>query len=76
MIKKFLAGFALLALLAGQPAMAYDRDAFCLGFEEGYKTIKGENIMMPMCPMEPMTPMGSTPFREGIKAGIAKGLKS
>jgi len=43
---------------------------FCAGFEEGYKMIKGSNVMVPMCPMANMTPMNSTDFREGIKAGI------
>lgn len=40
------------------------------GFVEGYKAIKGNNIMVPMAPMAPMTPIGQTPFRMGILAGI------
>jgi hypothetical protein len=44
--------------------------SFCDGFREGYLSVKGNNAMVPMCPMETMTPMGSTPFRAGIKAGI------
>ena len=43
---------------------------FCRGFEEGYKIIKGDNVYVPFCPFEPFTPFGSTPFREGIKAGM------
>ena len=43
---------------------------FCEGFEEGYKTVKGDVGLVPMCPLEPLTPLGSTPYREGIKAGI------
>ena len=43
---------------------------FCDGFEMGYKTVKGNNVMVPMCPMAPMTPMGYTPYQEGIKAGM------
>jgi len=43
---------------------------FCAGFKEGYKTIKGDMVMVPMCLMAPMTPMDSTDFREGIKAGM------
>ena len=58
------------ALAAVTCAHADDRDDFCAGFEEGYKSVKGGMAMTPMCPMAPMTPLGSTPFREGIKAGI------
>ena len=32
------------------------------GFEEGYRMI--------IAPIQPLTPLGSTPFREGLKAGI------
>lgn len=45
---------------------------FCDGFEEGYKTVKGEMVLVPLCPLEPLTPLGSTPFREGLKAGMKK----
>ena len=43
---------------------------FCAGFEEGYKSIKGDMVIVPICPIAPITPIGSTDFREGIKAGI------
>ena len=46
------------------------RADFCAGFEEGYKTIKGNMVIVPICPIGPITPIGSTDFREGIKAGI------
>ena len=46
------------------------QDDFCRGFEEGYKSIKGELVIVPICPIAPITPIGSTDFREGIKAGI------
>jgi hypothetical protein len=46
------------------------KSEFCTGFEEGYKSIRGDMVLVPLCPLEPLTPMGSTPFREGIKAGI------
>jgi len=46
------------------------QDAFCAGFEEGYKTVKGDMVIVPICPIPPITPIGSTDFREGIKAGI------
>jgi hypothetical protein len=45
-------------------------DEFCAGFREGYKTIKGDMVIVPICPIPPITPIGSTDFREGIKAGI------
>ncbi len=44
--------------------------SFCDGFREGYKSIKGNIALVPICPIEPITPIGSTPFREGIKAGM------
>jgi len=46
------------------------QDEFCAGFEEGYKTVKGNLVIVPICPIAPITPIGSTDFREGIKAGI------
>jgi hypothetical protein len=50
-------------LLAGQ-------NEFCAGFEEGYKTIKGDMVLVPLCPLAPLTPLGSTDYREGLKAGM------
>lgn len=58
------------ALGLTSPAFA-DQAEFCAGFEQGYKAIKGNMVMVPLCPLEPLTPLGSTPFQEGIKAGIA-----
>ena len=46
------------------------QDEFCVGFEEGYKSIKGDMVIVPICPIAPITPIGSTDFREGTKAGI------
>ena len=46
------------------------KDSFEAGFEEGYKSIKGDMVLVPLCPLPPLTPLGSTDFREGIKAGI------
>ena len=68
MKRVFISVFAL--LLVSGSAFADEQAEFCIGFEEGYKTVKGEMVMVPMCPMANMTPMGSTPFREGLKAGI------
>jgi len=58
-----LAIFSSSLLFAGQ-------DEFCAGFEEGYKSIKGDMVIVPICPIAPITPIGSTDFREGIKAGM------
>ena len=54
-----------------------NKDSFKEGFEEGYKSVKGNMVIVPICPIAPITPIGSTPFREGIKAGIkaAGGLR-
>jgi hypothetical protein len=46
--------------------------SFCDGFAEGYKTVKGNLALVPLCPLEPLTLLGSTAFREGIKAGMKK----
>ena len=60
---------ALLSVLVlSLPARA--ESAFCAGFELGYKTIKGNMVLVPLCPLEPLTPLGSTPFQEGLKAGM------
>lgn len=51
------------------PAHA-DPNEFCAGFAEGWRSVRGEQAKLPACPAEPATPNGSTPFREGVKAGI------
>lgn len=61
--------FLSLALIASTSAFA-EKTEFCQGFEEGYKTDKGDMIIVPICSIEPITPIGSTSFREGIKAGM------
>ncbi|CZG75651.1 TPA: hypothetical protein RJX18_001752 [Legionella pneumophila] len=65
MKKTFLAVLMFSGLNGGVYA-----SAFCNGFEEGYKTIKGDMVIVPICPIEPITPIGSNSYREGIKAGI------
>ena len=55
------------------PAIFNSSSAFCRGFEEGYKSVKGDLVIVPICPIEPITPIGSTAFREGLKAGTNKG---
>jgi len=64
---RLLSIVSLLLLTTASGAFASE---FCDGFEIGYKTVKGNHVMVPMCPWEPMTPMGSTPYQEGLKAGM------
>lgn len=59
----------IMSLFFGSVSFASE---FCDGFEEGYKTVKGSGVFVPHCPFEPFTPYNSTPYREGIKAGIKK----
>lgn len=71
MARKWVIGaFSVVATMLATPVLANDQDEFCLGFEEGFKSVKGDMVMVPMCPIPPITPIGSTPFREGLKAGM------
>lgn len=63
-------------LLVASRAETQTKSDFCIGFEEGWKTVKGEISLVPFCPLAPLTPMGSTPYREGIKAGMAAGRRA
>jgi hypothetical protein len=70
--------FALAAAISAQQVgsekertAASSQGSFCAGFEEGFRSTKGDLVPLPICPIEPVIPIGSTPFREGIKAGIA-----
>jgi len=59
--------------LVAPPHLAHAQNsAFCQGFSEGWKTVKGEIRIVPIYPIAPITPIGSTPFREGIKAGMRR----
>ena len=62
----------IMALIFLLTSISFADSDFCNGFEEGYKTVKGDNVYVPYCPYEPYTPYNSTPRREGIKAGIKK----
>lgn len=70
-MKKILQSLMLFISIIGS-VYAFDYAEFCDGFKEGYKTIKGDMVIVPICPIEPITPIGSTSYREGIKAGIRK----
>ncbi len=66
---------ALFAFWAAQTASA-DQAEFCAGFEEGYKSVKGDMVIVPICPIAPVTPIGSTDYREGLKAGMRAARRS
>ena len=64
-MKKIVVAITFLLIAGG--ALASE---FCDGFEEGFKTVRGDMALVPLCPLEPLTPLGSTPYREGLKAGM------
>ena len=33
-----------------------NQDEFKAGFEEGYKSIKGDMVLVPLCPLAPLSP--------------------
>jgi hypothetical protein len=61
-----------LLLVVATSANAYGSE-FCDGFDERFKIVKGDMVLVPLCPLEPLTPIGSTAYREGIKAGMRAG---
>lgn len=69
-MKNLLKNLLAFAAITTSTITLAGQDEFCAGFEEGYKSIKGNIVIMPICPIAPITPIGSTDFREGIKAGI------
>jgi hypothetical protein len=69
-MKPLVLVFVALFLAAPLSEAHAQKSAFCRGFSEGWKTAKGELALVPLCPLEPITPIGSTPYREGIKAGL------
>lgn len=67
-MNKILITFTFLVAILISP-VAFAKSDFCKGFEVGYKSIKGDFALVPLCPLEPITPLGSTPYREGILKG-------
>jgi len=64
---------AILIIVVLMGTMLVGASDFCRGWEWGYKLIKGDTELVPLCPLEPaFTPEGSTPYKEGVKMGIAK----
>jgi len=61
----------LLVVIALGASLAWaDQQDFCDGFAEGYLSIMGSIAVVPVCPVWPVAPAGSTDFREGLKAGM------
>jgi len=67
-MKRLLVAFVLIISMSS--VVMGGQSEFCAGFKEGYKTVKGDMVIVPIYPIAPITPIGSTDFREGIKAGI------
>ena len=72
MMKKLISKVALFTFIIFMSSSIFATSQFCTGFEEGYKAIKGDIVVVPVCPAEPVTPAGSTSFREGIKKGMER----
>ncbi len=69
MLKMFV--MLIVAFALSSAVSASNRDEFCDGFEVGYKTAKGNNmVIVPICPIPAITPLGSSDYQEGIKAGM------
>ena len=69
---RFRACVALLALATPSRQVAGQGSPFCAGFADGFKSEKGGLALVPLCPIEPLTPIGSTPYREGFDAGVRR----
>jgi hypothetical protein len=69
MLKRIIA-----CALIGVSSLAFGiNEEFCRGFKEGYKIQANSNyVSVPSCPAANATPAGSTPYREGIKAGMER----
>jgi hypothetical protein len=69
MKNSFKSVFGVILIVCAVNSFA-NQNEFRAGFTEGYKSVKGDMVIVPTCPIAPITPIGSTPFREGIKAGM------
>ena len=45
------------------------QDEYARGYRDGYKSVQG-NVIPPVPPIGPITPLGSDPYKEGYKAGV------
>jgi len=48
---------------------AHSKTAFCAGFEDGYKSVKGSYAFAPFCPFPPF---GYKTYLSGFKVGVLK----
>ena len=77
----FTAMLAVAGVLLVLPVHA-KQEEFCAGFSKGHRSAKGDKgdrgdkAPVPACPVAPTTPIGSTPYREGIKAGLRAARKT
>ncbi len=46
------------------------QDEYARGYSDGYKSVQ-ENVIPPIAPIGPMTPLDSAPYEEGFKAGVS-----
>ena len=40
------------------------------GYIQGYKAVAGNNVVVPVAPVPPVTPVGKTPYQMGLLAGM------
>ena len=52
-----------------------DDNDYRAGFEQGFRAVAGANAVLPVVPVQPVTRVGQTPFRMGIRKGIEKGCQ-
>lgn len=43
---------------------------FCRGFEEGFRSVAGQNVIVPICPIAPIAAPNQTPYSLGIRQGV------
>ena len=63
-MKKIL--MMLFITLFSMNALASD---YCNGFRQGYKSVKPYAVV-PVCPIQPIARYGTSPFVEGVRAGV------
>ena len=61
---------ALLVLLLVSASALADQADFDSGYEEGYKAVAGDMVLVPLTPLAPLTPLDSNDYREGILHGV------
>ena len=49
-----------------------DSRTFKDGFLEGWTLIRGKNAIKPVIPIQPITPIGKTPYEVGLLLGMER----